>query len=285
MLLLSATQLTEIATRAALEAAESHGQDEANIQIGLAQIDRQNSTSVTGGIRAETPTYPASICKLFFATYLAEEWWSRLYPELERAGQNMVVESDNDATSYVLDVISATTSGPELDDQQLEEWLEKRRIIDRFFEARGYRDFVLTMKTWTHDFYGRERQAFEKFGVRNKLSPYMAVDLMTQIALGKAVSNPDANAWLTKLLHRLLPIDVAEADNQARLFIGATLPSGSQLYSKAGWTSKVTHDLAWFVLPDGREFVLCIFTQGKPENHALLRSVSQSIVEQLGANS
>ena len=47
-------------------------------------------------------------------------------------------------------------------------------------------------------------------------------------------------------------------------FTGEVLPKGFKLWSKAGWTSTVYHDVAWIQAPDGREYVWAIFTKGHP---------------------
>ncbi len=52
--------------------------------------------------------------------------------ELERAIRDMIVDSSNDATSLVVDVLTGTTSGPELSPAPLGTWKSQRNIIDRY---------------------------------------------------------------------------------------------------------------------------------------------------------
>ena len=71
-----------------------------------------------------------------------------------------------------------------------------------------------------------------------------------------------------------------DPDDQGRGFSGGALTAGMRLWSKAGWTSRVRHDAALIQLPDGRRFVLVIFTDG----HAQERSIIPSLVRRvLGA--
>ena len=61
--------------------------------------------------------YPASIVKLFYACAI-ETWLHKDLlvesRELRRAIGEMIVDSNNDATSFIVDLLTATTSGPSL---------------------------------------------------------------------------------------------------------------------------------------------------------------------------
>ena len=45
-------------------------------------------------------------------------------------------------------------------------------------------------------------------------------------------------------------------------FLGAGLPEGSMLWSKAGWMSQARHDAAWWRVPDGAPALLVAFSDG-----------------------
>lgn len=67
--------------------------------------------------RGDVRLYPASVVKLFYLVAIHEWLEGRMLQnstELERAIQDMIVESSNDATSYIVDSLTGTTSGPEL---------------------------------------------------------------------------------------------------------------------------------------------------------------------------
>lgn len=63
----------------------------------------------------------------------------------------------------------------------------------------------------------------------------------------------------------------AEPGAQVLGYFGEGLPSGSRLWSKAGWTSWTgdptasyrRHDAAYVELPDGPALTLVVFTEGK----------------------
>ena len=65
----------------------------------------------------EKSIYPASVIKLFYACAI-ETWLDKDLLidclELRRAMKEMIAYSSNDATSYIVDLLTATTSGPSL---------------------------------------------------------------------------------------------------------------------------------------------------------------------------
>lgn len=66
-------------------------------------------------------------------------------------------------------------------------------------------------------------------------------------------------------------------DNQAVGFTGKMLidrkMTDAKLWSKAGWTSKARHDVAYIETADGLKFVIAVYT----ENHANERNVIPTI--------
>jgi beta-lactamase class A len=88
---------------------------------------------------------------------------------------------------------------------------------------------------------------------------------MHSIVGGAAVSG-DRSSQMMRLLHRDLNLAETTPDpgeeNQVNGFLGAGLPPGSQIWSKAGWTSQVRHDAAYIELVDRQPYVLIVFTEG-----------------------
>jgi beta-lactamase class A len=218
--------------------------------------------------RGAAPIHPASLCKLFFLA-AAHAWLEggRLVAdaELDRALAAMIRESSNDATSYVVDRLTGTTSGPELAPAELALWLVRRGAVNRHFEAVG--PFPpgcnLTQKTWADGPYGRERQgrAADPHG-GNRLTASAVADLLDAIAAGRAVTAARSAAMLA-LLERDLDLARRAPGDQVEGFLGAGLPAGSRLWSKAGWTSTLRHDAALVALPGGTRFRLVVLTEGR----------------------
>jgi hypothetical protein len=217
--------------------------------------------------RGEAPLHPASIAKLFYLVG-AHEWLEtgRLVPgaELDRALAAMIRDSSNDATSYVLDCLTVTASGPELEPDALAGWMTRRGAINRFFRAAGRFSpgCNLTQKTWADGPYGRERQgrAADPHG-GNRLTATAIADLLDAIAAGRAVTAARSAAMLALLARDLDPARRAPGD-QVEGFLGAGLPPGSRLWSKVGRTSTLRHDAALVALPGGARFRLVVLTEG-----------------------
>src|ERR687897_816579 len=66
---------------------------------------------------------------------------------VNRAVRDMIVDSSNEATQYVLDVITHTTSGYELPPKEMEEWQYKRNAVNRYFSSLGYTNINVNQKT------------------------------------------------------------------------------------------------------------------------------------------
>src|SRR6201999_4548012 len=181
-------------------------------------------------------------------------------PELERALHDMIVDSSNDATHYVLNALSNTTDGPELDEAALKEWMYKRNVVNRYFAGLGYERINTNQKPWGDGPYGRERQGLgPNFEYRNKLTTEAISRLLYEIITERAATQAHCRAMLN-LLHRDYSHTSPDTDDQATQFSGKTLPPGAQLYSKAGLTSSTRHDAAYIRLSNGAEYILTVFT-------------------------
>lgn len=223
--------------------------------------------------------YPASVVKLFYLV-AANEWlekgMTQTSKELDRALRDMIVDSSNDATSLVVDILTGTTSGPELPPGPDETWKQQRQIINRYYQSLGWEDMEINVcqKTWGDGPYGRERAFYgEIFENRNMLTTNAIARLLHSIVGGVAVSSGRSQAMMALLKRSLNPNDLAPdgEEDQVTGFLGGGLPQGAQIWSKAGWTSQVRHDAAYIELPQQRPYLLVVFTEGKA--HATNRDI------------
>lgn len=249
-------------------------------QIAVTLIDLNNPGRPDGAsLRGSEPIYPASVVKLFYLA-AAHRWLEdgRLgdTPELRRALRDMIVDSSNDATHYVIDLLTGTTSGPELAEDEIKGWFEKRAAVTRYFASLGYMNINASKKPWSDGPYGREAQAIRLFEPkRNMLTTDATARLLVEIATGRCVTAA-RSAEMMALLSRDPASKDPDPDNQAR-FTGPALPAGSKLWSKAGWTSQTRHDAACIELPDRRKFVLVIFTTEHAKEPAIIRSLAKAV--------
>lgn len=234
--------------------------------------------------------YPASVVKLFYLV-AAHEWlekgMTQSSQELERAMRDAIAESSNDATSLMVDVLSGTTSGPELPSGPFDTWKYQRQIVNRYYQSLGWSELEtinVCQKTWCDGPYGRERAFYgQMLENRNMLTTNATARLLHSIVGGVAVSSARSQSMMGLLKRnidpKLLPQEVEE--DQVTGFLGAGLPQNSQLWSKAGWTSQVRHDVAYIEVPDLRPYSLVIFTEGKAQakSREILPFVSQQFVE------
>jgi Beta-lactamase enzyme family len=232
--------------------------------------------------------YPASVVKLFYLVAV-NEWLEKgmiqTSKELERALRDMIVDSSNDATSLVVDILTGTTSGPELPLSPFETWKQQRHIVNRYYQSLGWEEMQtinVCQKTWGDGPYGRERAFYgEMFENRNMLTTNAIARLLHSIVGGVAVSSGRSQAMMNLLKRSINPDDLPKdvEEDQITGFFGSGLPNGSQIWSKAGWTSQVRHDAAYIELPNLRPYLLVVFTEGKThaKNRDILPFVSQLV--------
>lgn len=238
-----------------------------------------------GSLEAETPVYPASVVKLFHIAYilhLIDTGKVIATAELKRAMADMIQESCNDATALVVDTFSGACGGPELPPEEFESWIAKRRQIDHWFHGLGFEPLTASQKTWNERPYGRERQARDpNYENCNSLSPLHALQLMESLQSHRFPITPESRHYALQILSRLIPAESPDADSQSREYIGGCLPVGSKLWSKAGWTDEVRHDVAWIEGPGGMQVGLAIFTEGLSNQAHLIPCFAQAILQNL----
>ena len=255
------------------------------LAVAFGKIDRSKGEVPFGQFQGSAAFYPASTVKLFYlgyGAYLLDHKKLVLTAELERGFTDMIVDSVNDATALVLDSITGTTGGPELSEPDLKKWLAKRDAVNRWLNSNGFTGINANQKTWNEGPYGRERQGYgPKFERRNSLTPVSGVRMMGMIALDR-IAGTERSAWMKKLLNRKIPADSKDADFQSKAFTGGVLPSGTQLWSKAGYTDTARLDIATFKLPNGHEYVFAIFTKNQSNEPTLIPFVARGLLQKLG---
>ncbi len=239
--------------------------------------------------RGDERIYPASVIKLFYLVAIHEWLEGNMVQdsaELQRAIHDMIIESSNDATSYIVDTLSGTTSGPELPPEPLKTWSYQRNIVNRFYQNLGWEELAPTninQKPWGDGPYGRERQFLgANYENRNMLTTKAIARLFHAVMGGVAVSSERCQAMVNLLSRSINPQSLAaidEDENQVTGFLGEALPEGSQLWSKAGWTSRVRHDAAYIEVPNKSPYLLITFTEG--EEHAKNREILPFISKEI----
>jgi len=254
-------------------------------QLSITLIDlRDSQHPVTASYRGNERIYPASVVKLFYLGAVhrwLEDKKIQETDELKRAVRDMIVDSSNEATQYVVDVLTQTTGGFELSPKEMEEWQYKRNAVNRYYASMGYTNINVNQKTFCEDAYGREKVSRGPKGEnRNKLTTEATARLLSEIVTGRAVTQARSGQMM-ELLKRDYTGTSKDNDDQGHGFTGIALQgmSGVKLWSKAGWTSTTRHDAAYIELPNGAKFVLVTFTTDHANEREIIPTVARVVID------
>ena len=245
-----------------------------NIAITCIRYDKQSPSTSSGygtGWNSNRNFYPASVVKIVYA--LVTHLWLQQdlivdSEELRRALHEMIANSNNDATSYILDLLTGTTSGPSLNKSNFEAWKIQRQLINHWLGDLRWpeiKKWNCSQKTWNEGPFGREK---DFYGENNENRNTMTTDgsarifetLMTKEMLPKVASEK----LIKNFLRSLDPfIRKQDLNNQVDGFLGEGLPYASKLWSKAGLMSEVRHDVAWWEAPNKNPMLVAVFTIGE----------------------
>jgi len=261
-----------------------------NIAITWIRYDNQTPSLSSGygtGWNSNKNYYPASIVKIVYA--LATKIWIKKdlivdSEELRRALHEMVANSNNDATGYILDLLTGTTSGPSLNEQNFKAWKTQRNVINNWLEQLHWpetKDWNCSQKTWNEGPFGREKDFYGKKNEnRNSMTTEGSARIFESLMTNAMMPKED-NEHLKKLFQRSLdPVSrKKDLENQVDGFLGEGIPLGSKLWSKAGLMSEVRHDVAWWKAPHKNPMLAVVFTTGKEltKDQFLLPAISNEL--------
>ena len=240
------------------------------------------------GINNKKQIYPASLVKLIYG--LAINAWIEkkriIYnEELNNAVFKMLFDSSNDATSYIVDILTGTTSGPSLEGEMWKKWKSQRQIINDWILSLKWEELDACnccQKTWEDGPFGREKDFYgENNSNRNSLSTDATARIMEEIM--KNTNYIPENIDLKNCLHRTLNRDkiIRNSNNQIEGFLGEGLPEKISFWSKAGLMSEARHDSAWWLNNDLSITLLVVFGNGKAfaKDNLFLPKIAQAIYE------
>ncbi|HEX8897264.1 MAG TPA: serine hydrolase [Chthoniobacterales bacterium] len=246
--------------------------------LALSVIDlTKPEAPVRADYHGDVSFYPASLVKLFFMVDTYRQ--GKLTPEIERALREMIYVSDNDAAAFLVDILTDTCSGSDLEGKALEDFIDRRRKLNGSFAALGY-DISAMMKPWSFGPFGRDMQLLGENKVnRNRASANSFASLLFWIVRRHAISRQASDAMMALLERPLAPPRLTE--NQVVGYFGESLPAGAKLWSKEGDTSEVRHDAAYIELPSGRKFIVIILTRGAADDKNLLPSIGKHLLQEI----
>lgn len=255
-------------------------------EIAATLIDVSDPNNLRwASVDGEKAIYPASVVKMFYMAALErqlEDGKVTLTPELSRGLKDMIVDSSNEATQYILDVLTDTASGAEMPRKQFEQWQHQRNRVNRFFSSMGYTNINVNQKTFCEDAYGIEQQSRDYKGQnRNMITTNATARLLAEIALGR-MNTPDRTRRMMDLMKRDPFKPSSDPDDQAVGFTGKALieakMTDAKLWSKAGWTSRARHDAAYIETGDGLKFVLAVYTEKHANDRDAIPMVAARVI-------
>ena len=261
-----------------------------NIAVTWIRYNNQTPSSSNGygtGWNSNKNYYPASIVKIVYA--LASQIWIQKdliinSDELRRALYEMIANSNNDATSYILDLLTGTTSGPSLNEQNFEAWKIQRKLINNWLEELQWpeiKNWNCSQKTWNEGPFGRERDFYGKSNEnRNRMTTEGSARIFESLMTNEMLPKVDSDKFIKVFQRSLDPISrKKDLENQVDGFLGEGLPLASKLWSKAGLMSEVRHDVAWWEAPNKKPMLAVVFTTGKEfvKDQFLLPAISSEL--------
>ena len=252
---------------------------------------REENNRVKGfgyGINNKLQIYPASIVKLVYAlaiySYVQNDKLN-ITQEIKEAVYKMLSYSSNDATSFIVDTLTGTTSGPSLNDEIWENWKYQRQIINDWLKSLNWGElngFNCCQKTWEDSPFGREK---DFYGTNNKNINQMSTDGTAKILeeIMKNIEYTKENINIKHCLSRTLIKEsfIKDPNNQIEGFLGEGIPENVPYWSKAGLMSKVRHDAAWWSLNESNQTLLVVFGNSSKfaENLIFLPQLAREIFD------
>jgi len=240
------------------------------------------------GINNKKMVYPASIVKLVYG--LATYYWIKkgsllLSDEIIDAVRKMLSFSSNNATSFLIDLLTGTTSGPCIEGELWENWKYQRSIINDWINDLNWEDLVginCCQKTWDDGPFGREKEFYGHDNKnRNAMNSDSAARILEEIMVHIDYQKNDLN--LRSFLKRNLNKVVLKNDNLNKIvgFLGEGLPESINLWRKAGLMSEVRHDSAWWINNQSLQTLLVVFCNGEKysKDSSLLPFIAKEVYD------
>jgi hypothetical protein len=242
--------------------------------------------------------FPASVAKLFWlvgflgyseAGIIKDE--SAYHVDLS----NMMRISDNDSASRILDSITRTKSGKDLEGKALETWINKRHQINIFFREAGYTGIKLSVKNYPlangeEKPIGRDFQLWKNSFLAggNRITTDQAARLLYEIYTKQAISET-ASTKIAYLLTRDLNPEAWKDEqlNSIEGFLGESLPTNIYFGSKIGYTSHSRQEVAFIrTMDDKAIYILAIFANSSAyaDDEEIFPQMSRYIFDRLNGS-
>lgn len=227
-----------------------------DLSIAVIDVNRNE----IAGYQSDRLEYPASVAKLFWAVALYEQIDHKLWENtatFDVLAKKMIVESDNEAASFIVDSITRAPSlAKNLEGEEWQDWKSKRLSVNQFFNQSGYEDLDVSQKTYPVPYLNlsepkgtdkamRQENTLDK-PIRNKVTVEQAAKLMYEVCSVSSLSQESFAKicrWLSRDVKnenwKKAPGIPINDFNPIRGFMGegvAGQKNVTSIRSKAGWT-------------------------------------------------
>lgn len=294
---LISNQTLQTAVDGAVDLARNKGLPTEALSITLIDVSKP-TTHAIAGFNNTISRFPASVAKLYWMVAFfgyAEKGLipdeSPFYTDLSQ----MMRISDNDAASRIVDAITNTESGDNLEGKSLENWIKSRSKVNDFFAQSGYNKINLTTKNYPitgvgEEPTGRDLQLREKpaYSQGNFVTSDQTARLMYEIYTKQAIS-PLASTKMAYLLTRDLNPQAWQniPANSVKGFLGESLPPDIYYGSKVGYTSRSRQEVAFVrTLNDNAIYILAVFGDDPAyaKDEEIFPKISRYIFDRLNQN-
>ena len=250
---------------------------------------RQNRTETwkRGSVDGNLTAYPASVIKLMYM-YSAMDWCKKQNQSidcLDRYVRPMITVSSNLDTGYVIDAITHTRNIDNLtsvNDTRWSNWLYQRLSTERLLKRLHlYANQIVRSKTYPTNSgqspIGSELVLLQAPYQRNLLQSCCAASFMVYLMQTRPHNELQ---YMKSMLYRTLDSD--------QTTFGNGLPAGTTLYSKVGNAYDTIEEVAYIILPNGKEIILSVFSNGfqrRTTDFYILGRFTEMILEKLSLNS
>ena len=271
--------------------------------VDLNHLNQRGNCCAYASFQDQYPRYPASVIKLFWLVALFGQYKAKnistttISPQQLEQLEKMIVDSDNEAASLILDQITQTKSSKQkLNSPQINQWIAQRYWVNQFFSQSGYQNLNISQKTFPipniqldkpegpdlqiREIYGQEHSPMRNFVTTNNLAR-----LLSEIDRELAIS-PSYSQKIKQLLNRDLHPQAWQNKpyNAIKSFLGEELPPNTEFYSKMGWTFSNRNDSAIIASPDQKvRYILVVFGDDPKfyEDKSFFPTISKTVYQKM----
>lgn len=246
--------------------------------------------------------HPASLLKLFIAVMATQKTnqESLNFNDLHKAIYESISASDNDALAFLIDYLAPYPwdyNPVPAESEIFKKILESRLEINKFFLDQNFSEKInLVNKCFGFDYYGKERQIYEALG-HNQINNHDLIKILILIEKGfpEILKAMQRDLITNTAADNNIPSNIIDTeDYQSKAFSAPVLQENlkpREIYSKAGWNSKVRHDAVIFKLPNGSStdeaksqetqsstYILSILTKGLSQDEGILQEIVREVI-------